>query len=222
MRFTLRTHRTFAEDATSRGLAGFGLGCILAVHTGLWLLIPLLPLLAVPLAKAATRGPMHTRGAEVLHATVLASVAPFILATILDYRSPAGLLASVAAVWPVLYILIRLQTRRTCRRMAELRAAREVEHDPAASRAPAPVVRERTTHDRRGSRRGSRDITNQLARIADAMERMAEIRLGRRAWHNTCAGGFPETRRWISSKGGTGLTGTPPKQQGSRSTSGRA
>ena len=137
MRFTLRTHQTFAENAKSRALAGVGLGCILAIHTGLWLLIPLLPLLAVPFAKAATRGPIHTRGTEVFQATVLAPGAPFILATILDYRSPVGLLASAAAAWPVLYILIRLQTRRTCRRMAELRAAREVEQAPAASRTPA-------------------------------------------------------------------------------------
>lgn len=121
MRFTLRSHRTFAEEATCRALGGFAVGCMVQVHTGLWLLIPLLPLLAVPLARAATRGPMHTRGTEVFVATVLAPVAPFALATVLDYRSPAGLLMSAVAAWLLAYILNRWQTRQTCRHMAESR-----------------------------------------------------------------------------------------------------
>ncbi len=118
MRFTLRTHQTFAEAAKSSALGGFTLGCILAVHTEFWLWPLLLPPSGLAVAQATTRGPMHTSATEVFNATVLAAVATLLIALILDWRSPAALLAVAAAAWPAWYALIRLQTRRTRRRMA--------------------------------------------------------------------------------------------------------
>lgn len=118
MRFTLRSHRTFADDAKGRVLGAFTMGCILAVNTGFWLWLLVLPPLAVAHARAATRGPMHTRGTELVNTTVAAAIMPLFVAAIVDRWSPPFLLAIGVAAWAGIYVVFRFQTRRTCREMA--------------------------------------------------------------------------------------------------------
>ena len=131
MRFTLRSHRTFADDARNRALGAFIVACLLAVHTDVWLWFLLLPPLAVGHARAATRGPMHTRGTELVNVTAAAAIMPFLMAPIFDRWSPPFLLAIGAAAWVVMYVVIRFQTRRTCQAMAKVQGA-------AAAERPSP------------------------------------------------------------------------------------
>ena len=127
MRFTLRSHRTFADDAKGRILGAFTVGCILAVHTGFWLWLLILPPLAVAHARAATRGPMHTRGTELVNTTVAAAIMPLLAAAVLDRWSPPFLLAIGAAAWAGMYVVLRLRTRRACREMAKTQGAASAE-----------------------------------------------------------------------------------------------
>ena len=131
MRFTLRSHQTFAADARNRVLGAFTVACLLAVHTDVWLWFLLLPPLAVGHARAATRGPMHTRGTELVNVTAAAAMMPFLMAPIFDRWSPPFLLAIGAASWVVMYVVIRFQTRRTCQEMAKMQGA-------AAAERPSP------------------------------------------------------------------------------------
>ena len=131
MRLTLRSHQTFADDARNRVLGAFAVACLLDVHTDVWLWFLLLPPLAVGHARAATRGPMHTRGTELVNVTAAAAIMPFLMAPVLDRWSPPFLLAIGAAAWVGMYVVIRFQTRRTCREMAKMQGA-------AAAARPSP------------------------------------------------------------------------------------
>ena len=131
MRFTLRSHRTFADDAKGRVLGAFTMGCILAVNTGFWLWLLVLPPLAMAHARAATRGPMHTRGTELVNTTVAAAIMPLLVAAIVDRWSAPFLLAIGAAAWAGIYVAFRFQTRRTCREMATTQ-------DAASTDRPSP------------------------------------------------------------------------------------
>ena len=70
---------------------------------------------------------MHTRGTELVNATVAAAIMPLLVGTVFDRWSPPFLLAIGAAAWAGMYVVFKFQTRRTRRETAKTQGAASAE-----------------------------------------------------------------------------------------------